>query len=206
LREGGPVRWNGAARESFKGPLTGPIVVPGTYTVEMTLGGRVLSQSVDVRPDPRVTFTSADYRAGHAFLSAQMQRFSAVDAALNRLDAVEHDARKRGLTALADRAHALRATLTADYHNDEDSIQRPGKVREDLQSLVGFRAGTGPPSAAVRNYAARVESEYDSAMRAVTAFFASDVATADAALRKAGNAPLAESEPVPPLDCATAGD
>jgi photosystem II stability/assembly factor-like uncharacterized protein len=206
LREGGPVRWHGAAREAFKGPLTGPIVVPGIYTIEMTLGGRMLTQPVEVRPDPRVTFTSADYRAGHAFVSSQMLRYSAVDATLNRLDAVEHDARKRGLAALADRAHALRGMLTADYHNDEDSIQRPGKVREDLQSLVGFRAGAGPPSAAVRNYAARVDAEYDVAMRAVTAFFATDVTAADAALRKAGSAPLAESEPVPPLDCSTAED
>ena len=206
FREAGPVRWSGAARESFKGPLTGPIVVPGVYTVETMLAGRTFTEPVDVRPDPRVRFTAADYRIGHAFADAQMRRYSAVDAALNRLDAVEHDARKRGLDALADRAHAVRGILTADYHNDEDSIQRPGKVREDLQSLFGYRASTGPPSAAVRSYAARVDAEYDAAMREVRAFFANDVASADATLRKSNAAPLAQSEPVPPLDCATAGD
>ncbi len=119
---------------------------------------------------------------------------------------MEHDARKRGLGDLADRAHALRGTLTADYHNDEDSIQRPGEVREDLQSLTGFRAGSNPPSAATRDLAARIDAEYDGAMKGIKAFFATDVAAADAKLKAAGSPPITESEPEPPLDCATAED
>jgi photosystem II stability/assembly factor-like uncharacterized protein len=206
LRESGPVRWKGAARESFKGPRTGPGVVPGAYSVEMTLGGKTLRQTVDVRPDPRLALTAADYALAHAFVEAQEKRYSNVDAALNRLDAVEHDARKRGLGDLADRAHALRGTLTADYHNDEDSIQRPGEVREDLQSLTGFRAGSNPPSAATRDLAARIDAEYDGAMKGIKAFFATDVAAADAKLKAAGSPPITESEPEPPLDCATAED
>jgi hypothetical protein len=206
LREQGPVRWNGAARESFKGPRAGPAVIPGHYSVEMTLGGRTLRAPLEVRPDPRVALTHADYVAAHAFVTAQTARFSAVDAALNRLDALEADARKRGLTALADRAHAIRGSLTADYHNDEDSIQRPGEVREDLESLIGFRAGSNPPSAATRNLAARIDAEYDAAMREVNAFFAKDVADADGLLKTGGGAPLAQSAPEPPLDCATAED
>ncbi len=204
LHEAGPARWNGAARESFKGPRTGPLVVPGTFAVEMTLAGRTFRQRIDVRPDPRVSLTIAAYAAAHAFVVAQTQRFSAVDAALNRLDTLERDARKRGLTELAERAHALRGTLTADYHNDEDAIQHPGKVREDLESLIGSRAGLTPPSVATRNLAGRVDAEYDAAMRDVSAFFSRDVAAADAKLKAAHAAPLAESEPDPPLDCDTA--
>jgi len=206
LREDGPTRWNGAARESFKGPRTGPSVVPGTYSVELTLAGRTFRQPIDVRPDPRVSLTAADYAAAHAFVVAQTRRFSTVDAALNRLDTLERDARKRGLTALADRAHDLRGSLTADYHNDEDSIQRPGKVREDLESLIGFRAGSNPPSAATLDLAARIDAEYAAAMRDVAAFFAKDVSAADAKLRAAGTPPLTELEPDPPLDCDTAED
>ena len=60
-------------------------------------------------------------------------KFSAVDAALNRLDALAASAQQHGLIPLADRARAmLRGELTADYQNDEDSIQAPGEVTREL--------------------------------------------------------------------------
>jgi photosystem II stability/assembly factor-like uncharacterized protein len=206
LREDGPVRWNGAAREAYRGPRTGPLVLPGRYTVEMTLGGHTFSQPLDVAPDPRSHLTSADYEAAHAFVTAQEAKFSAVDAALNRLDAVAASAQQRGLTPLADRARRLRGELTADYHNDEDSIGRPGKLRENLQDLIGFRAASGVPSAATLDLAARIDGDYVAAMRQVADFFSSDVAGANATLTAAGAKPLADSEPERPLDCATAED
>ncbi|MDQ2909130.1 MAG: hypothetical protein M3R44_07260, partial [Candidatus Eremiobacteraeota bacterium] len=203
LRSDGPVRWNGAAREAYKGPRTGPLVVPGRYTVQMSLAGRTLRQLVDVRPDPRVAFTHTDYEAAHRFVAAEEAKFSAVDAALNRLDAVAASAQQHGLGTLAQRARALRGQLTADYQNDEDSIQRPGELRENLQALVGSRAGSGPPTAATLDLAARIDADYRAQMRAVTAFFARDVAAADTTLRRSGSAPLVQSESPKPLDCAS---
>ena len=35
LREDGPVRWNGAAKEEYRGPRVGATVVPGAYTVRI---------------------------------------------------------------------------------------------------------------------------------------------------------------------------
>ncbi len=204
LRSDGPVRWNGAARESYKGPRTGPLVVPGRYTAEVTLDGRTLREPIDVRPDPRVTSTQGQYEAAHRFVAAQETDFSGVDAALNRLDAVAMSAQQHHLAALGAHARALRDDLTADYQNDEDSIQRPGKLRENLQALVGYRAGTGPPTAATLNLAARIDADYRTQVRAVAAFFANDVAAANATLRQAHAATLAESQPEKPLDCATA--
>ncbi|MBC5820835.1 MAG: hypothetical protein GIX01_02445, partial [Candidatus Eremiobacteraeota bacterium] len=99
-------------------------------------------------------------------------------------------------------ARDVRGELTADYHNDEDSIQIPGKLREDLQGLDLSGTG-GPPTQAERSLAARVAAEYAAAMRDVSAFFASDVATANRALAAARGAPLSESQPAPKLDCAT---
>jgi len=206
LRSDGPVRWDGAARETYRGPRTGPLVVPGRYMAEVMLNGRSMRQPIEVRPDPRVAYTEADYHAAHRFVAAQEAKFSGVDGALNRLDAVVASAHQHDLVALAARARALRDDLTADYQNDEDSIQRPGKLRENLQALVGYRAGSGPPTAATRDLAARIDLDYRTQMRAVAAFFATDVVAANASLRQAHALPLAESQPDKPLDCATDQD
>ncbi len=93
------------------------------------------------------------------------------------------------------KALALRGRLTADFTNDEDSIGRPGRLREDLQSLAGggFFGGAAPPNAAQREYAARVDAAYAVTMRDVAAFERGEVARANAALRAAGKPALATS-------------
>jgi hypothetical protein len=180
----------------------------------MTLGGRTFSQAIAVRPDPRVPYTAAQRAARHAYSEAALAKFSAVDAALNRLDAVIASAQKAATTnasnaALAAtldgtvaRAREVRGELTADYHNDEDSIQIPGKLREDIQGLDLSGTG-GPPTQAERSLAGRVDAEYAAAMRDVNAFFAHDVVTASHALAAAHAAPLSEAQPAPKLDCTT---
>ncbi len=213
LREDGPVRWNGAAREAYKGPRTGPYVLPGRYTVEVALGGRTFSEALDVRPDPRAPLTAQERLAAHSDAEAALAKFSAIDRALNRLDAVIASAQKastngadaslvQALDKTTARAREVRGELTADYHNDEDSIQVPGKLREDIEGLNMSGLG-GPPTQAERSFAASVGTEYTAAMHDVTAFFASDVAAANRALTAAHAAPLAESQPASKLDCAT---
>jgi hypothetical protein len=43
----------------------GPIVPPGTYTVRLSAAGRVLSQPLEVRADPRVATSAADLRQAY---------------------------------------------------------------------------------------------------------------------------------------------
>jgi len=201
LRENGPTLWTGAARREYQGPLTGPAVAPGTYTARIALGGRTFTQSFVVAPDPRVHFSAADYAAAHAFARIHTREYGTLDAALNRLDAIAASAPVRAtgaapalaaeLAAVRARALVLRRTLTADYENDEDSIQRPGQIREDLGRLT-YVAG-GPLTPAVLDYARRVDHAYAAAMTVVGAFFAGDVARADADLRAAGKPALATS-------------
>ena len=209
LRTDGPVRWMGAAREEYRGPKTGLAVIPGTYTVRLTLDGHTMTQAFDVRQDPRLHYTQAELVAAHAFYARELELYSNVNRALNRVDGViasathelsstpapSADLSAKLQAALAG-ARAVRSDLTADYHNDEDSIQRPGKLREDIEDFAGgYR--TGPPSAATRAYASRANAEYTAVMARVSAFFAGDVSTADAALKAAGRKPLT-NDPSPP--------
>jgi photosystem II stability/assembly factor-like uncharacterized protein len=201
LREDGPVRWLGAAKEEYRGPRVGVAVVPGTYTARIVLDGKTFAQRFVVAPDPRAAYTAADYRAAYAFAKRHLDGFSRLDDALNRLDAYAASAAERAKGASAElapelagvrtKALALRGRLTADFTNDEDFIQRPGRIREDMQGLL-FGAGA-PPTAASLDYAARVDRAFDTVMRDVAAFERDDVARANAALKAAGKPPLATS-------------
>jgi photosystem II stability/assembly factor-like uncharacterized protein len=201
LREDGPVRWSGAAKEEFRGPRIGVAVVPGTYRVRIALAGRTFTKTVNVKPDPRAHFSAADYRTAYAFAKRHMEEYSRLNAALNRLDAYAASSADRAkgasgelATALADvraKALALRGRLTADFANDEDFIQRPGRIREDMGGLF-FGSGS-PPSAATLDYAGRVDRAFDAVMRDLTAFERGEVARANAALAAAGKPALATS-------------
>jgi photosystem II stability/assembly factor-like uncharacterized protein len=201
LREDGPIRWSGAAKEEYRGPRTGPAVVPGTYTARIVLAGKTFSKPVRVEPDPRVRYTPADYRAAYAFARKHVDEYSRLNDTLNRLDAYAASAAERAhgasgelaaaLSGARAKALALRARLTADFTNDEDFIQRPGRVREDMSALLN--ASGAPPAAATIDYAARVDGAFDAAMRDVTAFERNEIVRANALLAAAGKPALATS-------------
>jgi photosystem II stability/assembly factor-like uncharacterized protein len=45
----------------WAGSTSGPKVPPGTYQVKLTVEGKTLTQNFEIKPDPRVTTTPADY-------------------------------------------------------------------------------------------------------------------------------------------------
>ncbi|HEV3089015.1 MAG TPA: hypothetical protein VGX96_17520 [Candidatus Elarobacter sp.] len=201
MREDGPTRWEAAAKEEYRGPRVGAAVVPGTYTARIVLDGKTFAKQFRIAPDPRATFTAAEYRAAYAFAKQHIAEYGRLNGALNRLDAYAASAAERAkgtsgelattLASVREKALALRGRLTADFTNDEDFIQRPGRIREDMQGLL-FTAGS-PPSVASLEYAKRVDSAFDAAMRDVSAFEREDVVRANAALKAAGKPALATS-------------
>lgn len=210
FHEDGPVRWMGAAREEYRGPNVGALVVPGTYTVRIALDGKALTQPLVVKPDPRDAWTQADYQAGYAFSKKYLRDYGQIDAVLNDLDALEKSlgaaasaskAKDLALNAKIVAAEAARADVfsvfTADYHNDEDSVQRPGALREDLPASGFLRAGNQPPTAALLEYAARFDAAYRAAFAKYDAFISS-LAPLQAELKSAGMKPLDGVAPVSP--------
>ena len=194
LRENGPIRWMGAAREDYRGPRTGVLVAPGRYTERLALGGKAYQEPIDVRADPRSHYSLEQLHAAHDFYARELAVYSRINAALNRLDGAiaaatraQADTAKRKdttilnarITTLLDRARELRGTLTADYHNDEDSIQRPGALREDFENFAGG-FGADPPSPALRDLARPAPaSGRPRAARRRRSSSAGDVATAN---------------------------
>jgi photosystem II stability/assembly factor-like uncharacterized protein len=170
----GPVKWTGAAKPEYQGPDEGPGVPPGSYFVRMTLADHTYTEPFTVKADPRTHFTQAQLEEAYAFGRFWNNRFSVVDTMLNSLDAIKKQlqADKKSPKSQIDAALAAHDRvfdeLTADYHNDEDSIQRPGALREDMGGLPFFAQGVVTP--AVRNYASRVDREYRKAVAEYNAY------------------------------------
>ncbi|HZZ63885.1 MAG TPA: hypothetical protein VFE17_00175, partial [Candidatus Baltobacteraceae bacterium] len=181
FREDGPVQWNGTARE-FRGPALGAQVVPGTYRARIRLNGRVFTQTFGVQADPRSAYTIAQLRAAHDFAKKYLDVQGQINTVLNAIDAQRKQlqqaraaASKSGNTALVTRLDAALSAqdaifkrFTANYQNDEDSIQFPGQLREDVPRS-GF-GGAQPPTPALLEYAKRFDAAFAQTMDAYRAY------------------------------------
>ncbi|MDE2480695.1 MAG: glycosyl hydrolase [bacterium] len=199
---GGPVKWTGAARERYQGPNDGPLVPPGTYTARLTIGSKVMMQRFVVKASPGTQITQAQLDRSYAVALQGEAMFSQVDEMLNNLDAVKKSldtataAAKKANNASAQGALATIATaregvfgfLTADYHNDEDSIERPGALREDLQ-LVQYLSG-GVVTPAMDDYIHRLDGELRDGRGRYDAFVSTQLPLLNEQLKSLGEKPV----------------
>ena len=204
----GPVKWLGAAKPSYQGPDEGAYVPPGRYAVRMTVGGKTFTEPFVVKPDPKSKFTQAEYERSYAFTKKYYREYSTVDTMLNALDSVKKqlDAANADPKAAADPALQQQITaaltaretlfnqLTADYHNDEDGIQRPGALREDIQTIGFFGFGLNTPS--IAQFGKRVDTEYVTGVASYNTFARTTIPALNAALTKAGLKAITGATPV----------
>ncbi len=100
--------------------LSGPAVPPGKYQVELSVGGRTLTQQFEVRKDPRVNVTQEDFEAQFALLMQIRDKLSETHDAVNTLrdlrEQLEQWGRRlpseNGVRALRERAEGVRETLS----------------------------------------------------------------------------------------------
>jgi hypothetical protein len=165
LTEEAPVAWL-RARDWNRG-ASGPTAVPGRYTIRMRAalrqaqGDKVVDQTLEVRADPRAHWTQSQYVARHVFVKTLDDELSAIDVALNRLDAL------KGRPGV----EATRALFTSGVVNSEDDQLMPDRLRERLTILQGVIAlSQGPPLPPHYREAAAIRAQYDAAMAAYRAF------------------------------------
>jgi photosystem II stability/assembly factor-like uncharacterized protein len=145
-------------------------VPPGTYTLRLHAGGQTLERKIDVRPDPRLHYTQAEYEAGYRLQVRLLDELSKVDDALNVLSAVDIEAplraadlKKSGNAELAERvraagaaAHALIASMTSNPRNDQDDDFIEDVLRERVLSMLYTFTSFAPPTAEQRRESAEV--------------------------------------------------
>jgi photosystem II stability/assembly factor-like uncharacterized protein len=160
-----PVPWR-SARE-WNRDVAGPAVLPGRYTIRLRSGTRTLERTLDVLPDPRTHWTQSDYEARHAFIASLDGELSAIDTALNRLDALERSAGKSMRAGIA----AVYRQFTSGVVNSEDDQLMPDRLRERLTTLLGVVAlSQGPPLPPHEREAAAIHAEFVKAMTAYQRF------------------------------------
>ncbi|MEO6835832.1 MAG: hypothetical protein ABI231_08000, partial [Candidatus Tumulicola sp.] len=165
LRGEAPLPWHRA--RDWNKTWDGPTVVPGTYTVRLAAASGAVERALDVRPDPRARWTQSQYVARYTFMTSLGGELSAIDAALNRLDALRARAPSQRRPAF----DAVYFELTSGVVNSEDDQWRPDALRERLTNLLGIVAlSQGPPLPPHLREAAEIHAGFERAMTAYHSF------------------------------------
>ncbi|MDQ6780976.1 MAG: hypothetical protein M3Z37_07485 [Candidatus Eremiobacteraeota bacterium] len=185
LAEDGAVPWL-SAKGWNQGGADGPSVIPGAYRLTLRAGDMTQQRTLEVKPDPRATWTQAQYVERHDFLRSLYDELTQVDRALNALDdyrralarQLQSDALSRGssqtqtLKARLNEARALSAELSSNPRNSEDDQWRPDRLRERLQTLIDAFGllSQGPPLEGHRREAAEIKQQFDALMQRYRTF------------------------------------
>jgi len=148
-------------------PEAAPRVVPGTYTVRLTVGGKALTAPLEVRPDPRLSVPQADIEAQVGFArqaQAQVTRLAGLVAQIRsvrdqvkiRSEALGGSARASGWTKAAQDLVAKCDALEEKLHQPKaqveyDILAKGARLYARLSPLLGYAAdGTGAPTKGMR--------------------------------------------------------
>lgn len=193
----GPVKWKGATLDFLNGPDTGPGVVPGRYSVRMTLAGQTYVAHFRVEPDPRSRFTQAEYQQSFDEAMRQMAHLSQLDTILNSLDDLKKSlddaltlvkkTNNGGLTAKLQEASTARQILfdSLATHVRGEGTEDETKLHEDL--LSAFQIAQGPLiTPPIADFLSRVDAEYRAGVARYDAFVTGVLPGVNAALQQAG--------------------
>jgi photosystem II stability/assembly factor-like uncharacterized protein len=142
----------------FGASVRGPQVVPGTYQVRLTAGGRTQTQPFEIKKDPRTSTTAEDFDKQFALLMQIHERVTATHDAIADIVAMRGDlrdasaraARTPAATAIAARAQALETKLAAvqdelvqmNIREGNDVLTYPAKLNNLIAALAPVVAAT----------------------------------------------------------------
>jgi hypothetical protein len=213
LRFGGPeVRRPPTAEEtSFGGAPRGPLVLPGMYTVKLSLGDKTLEQRVEVRLDPTINVPMSDLQATLESQTKLRDMQSAMNSGLRFLDSIEEQLKHTQTTVKALNKEPDKDLIKAleDYIKQIDSLEgRLARRREGLglagKDQVADKIGglffsldtNAGPTAGQRQYFEELQPEFRARMDEVNKFLRETVPQWNDKLR-AWNAPtLTTRKPV----------
>lgn len=156
-------------------PFSGPMALPGTYTVRLSAGGRTAAESLKILPDPRTTAGTDSLKSQLELTLALRDDISRLTGAVNRIRSIRQqlaarDALLKG-NAKAEKLVKDSAALVVKLDDLEARMHNPGaEVVYDIMARKGgvklysrmaflFQAlkdGDGPPTQGMREaYAAQ---------------------------------------------------
>lgn len=136
----------------WAGSMRGPLVVPGTYTVQLLSGKDTLKQSFEVKLDPRVVATQEDLQEQLGFLLKIRSQLSAIDETVNAIRDIKKqldDVSKRtqslpSRSTIRDAVKALNEKLTSveeeliqvKIKSSQDALNFPIKLNNKIAALA----------------------------------------------------------------------
>jgi hypothetical protein len=154
--------------------LHGPFVIPGDYRVTVTAGSWSATETLTLRPDPRVSTSIADYEAQHRLAAVVGERVRGLREAVARLRGVRE--RIEEIAARAAPGGEITATaqrLAGELSASESELTRvwpQAKPRLDTQLVGLYRAivdGNLAPSSGIEERAADLLPAVDRALAAL---------------------------------------
>jgi photosystem II stability/assembly factor-like uncharacterized protein len=129
----------------------GPLVLPGSYTVQLKVGDTTVTQQVEIVPDPRISVSQEDLQAQRDLLLKIRDRLSDTSNAVNRLRRIrtqveEWEKRVKGSDngeAIGSAAKSLKEELNAIEMELVDTttkspLMAPSRLFEKLNALTEF--------------------------------------------------------------------
>lgn len=169
----------------FRRPLTGPQVLPGTFTARLIVGERSYEKPVTVRLDPALEVSKEDLveRQRYAFELRDMQSY--VNDGLRALDSVLSQLKERKDVIKDSKEISVQVLIAVKDHIQEvtkiqNTLSRPeGRaVRRESSKLVGRLRGlyqtvegvNARPTEAQIAYFEELKDEYNTALAAVNQY------------------------------------
>jgi hypothetical protein len=191
LRADGPVRWE-AGKQFLKGPRSGAVVPPGEYTATLTIGGKTVKETLTVVNDPDSHADAAGVEERYRDTEAILHEVSQLDAALNRISAIEAQLGALRVVAkgtpdekdvdaaidtLEKQMKTAEGQITSNPGAAESTLRVPDQVHEHLLALeAGFEGEDDPPTAAMLDQMKLLRPQYEAALQKFDDFLKTEAA------------------------------
>ncbi|HXG58751.1 MAG TPA: glycosyl hydrolase, partial [Thermoanaerobaculia bacterium] len=186
----GMVLWGGGTE--------GPRVVPGTYTVRLTVGEETMTVPAELKADPRSSSTPADLKAQFDFLLAARDKLSEVHSQIEKIRNVRKQltdlrTRWRDNKAIVDAAKALDRKMTAveealyqtKNRSPQDPLNFPIRLNDKLAAVASSASyGDFAPTAQHRAVYQQLVGKIDEQLKTLDAIWKSDLPAFNALVRQ----------------------
>jgi photosystem II stability/assembly factor-like uncharacterized protein len=142
----------------WAGNTSGPRAVPGNYQVKLTVDGKMLTETFEVRKDPRVPTTQEEFQKQFDLLVKIRDKFSETSEAITSIRDIKRQtdeyakrvAGQADMKPVVDAAKALNDKLTAvevelyqvKNQSGQDPLNYPIKLNNKIAALGGSVAGS----------------------------------------------------------------
>jgi photosystem II stability/assembly factor-like uncharacterized protein len=186
------------------GGLRGPQAAPGEYKVKLTVGDQSATQTFEIKKDPRVATTLAQYKEQLVLALSARDKLSAADGAINQIREIQQQvtaaSQKAGdNAAIAGAAHTLNERLDVVLHHlyeprftgfDDQTLIYPLQLNNRLAAMQNYLGGDHGPTAQDIAVLKELSGELSEQLASLRRVLNVDLPAFNAQLRAAGIAPV----------------